>query len=256
MKDIVINLERPIAFYPQLARVLGGIEEAIFVQQLIYWTPRAKDENGWVYKTREEWINETTISEWKIKNVIRKLEKLGIIERKKKHVNGIPIPHYQLQEEKLQNLLSVWDESSHSNGMNPPTPLYTETTNRESTYSRGEDMKTKKTSTAPKILRKPKEMMQDNNVRKDIRIIMGYAYWQDIDFTSLEEQRSFIKRFIRSARLLEPYDEDRIADTMNWLDANVNHKWTIETIGKYIDLPKEQLQKLAFNMRKDKQYAR
>lgn len=53
MEKIKLNLERPIAFYPQLSRVLGGIDEAIFVQQLYYWSDKGRDKEGWIYKTKK-----------------------------------------------------------------------------------------------------------------------------------------------------------------------------------------------------------
>lgn len=55
--------EKPIAFYPQLARELGSIEAALFYQQLYYWSDKVSREDGFIYKSAPEMERETTITE-------------------------------------------------------------------------------------------------------------------------------------------------------------------------------------------------
>ena len=60
--DFLESLGRPVAYYPSLARALGSIKAAVFLAQLIYWTPRAKKADGWVFKTAEEWEADTGLT--------------------------------------------------------------------------------------------------------------------------------------------------------------------------------------------------
>jgi hypothetical protein len=43
-----MKFERPIAFYPSLARELGGIPEAIFYQQIYFWQDKGSREDGFI----------------------------------------------------------------------------------------------------------------------------------------------------------------------------------------------------------------
>ncbi len=44
--------DRPIAYHPQLARAFGSPNVAIFLGQLLYWTGREADPEGWIWKCR------------------------------------------------------------------------------------------------------------------------------------------------------------------------------------------------------------
>lgn len=86
------------------------------------------------------------------------------------------------------------------------------------------------------------DLLKDKN--KHIQIIGLYALAKKIDFHSLEQQRSFIKRNLRPAKDLISYDIETIKETLIFLYKYANFKWTLETVGKYID---EDLNKLKVN---------
>jgi len=56
-------LDRPIAFHRCFVTLTGSVKAAIMLSQAIYWQPRAKQEDGWWYKTAEEWQEETGLSQ-------------------------------------------------------------------------------------------------------------------------------------------------------------------------------------------------
>lgn len=56
--NILPLLDRPIAFQRSFIRLEMGVTAALFLSQLTYWTNRTTDD-GWVYKTRDEWEEET-----------------------------------------------------------------------------------------------------------------------------------------------------------------------------------------------------
>ena len=73
-------LIRPIAFHPILARLAGRATAGLLLSQLLYWCERASNEDGWVYKSADEWEKETTLSEDEQRGARKLLENLGIIE--------------------------------------------------------------------------------------------------------------------------------------------------------------------------------
>ena len=79
---------------------------------------------------------------------------------------------------------------------------------------------------------------------KHVRRIGLFARFLNVKFTSKDHQASFIKRNLRSARLLDPYTDERILEVLIWLHNNADFKVTMETVGKYID---DDLEKLSIN---------
>ena len=61
-------------------------------------------------------------------------------------------------------------------------------------------------------------------------------------FDNKEQLKSFIKRNKQNANELKDYPIEKIANTIKYLNENADFKFTISTIGKYID---EDLNKLS-----------
>lgn len=53
--------ESPIAFHRPLGKIAGSAGAGLFLSQLLYWSNKVKDENGWLYKTQQEWTDETCL---------------------------------------------------------------------------------------------------------------------------------------------------------------------------------------------------
>jgi hypothetical protein len=79
LTDALKRLGPVVAFYPSVAKIVG-IKEAIMLAQLVYWTPRARDEDGWIYKTAEEMERETSLTYREQKRVRESLRDQGLIE--------------------------------------------------------------------------------------------------------------------------------------------------------------------------------
>jgi hypothetical protein len=82
--------DRPIAFHPMLARVFGGINEALLFQQLAYWADKGNDPE-WIYKTQRDIEDEITLTRTQQENARRRLRGLGVIEEDKR---GVPAKLY------------------------------------------------------------------------------------------------------------------------------------------------------------------
>jgi len=91
--------DRPIAFHPDMARILGGIKEAVFMCQLLYWTGKGKRLDGFIWKTQAEMEQETALTRYEQEGARKRLIKLGVLEEKK---TGIPAKlHYRVKTDVL-----------------------------------------------------------------------------------------------------------------------------------------------------------
>jgi hypothetical protein len=98
--------ERPVAYYPKLVKVTGSVNAAIFLSQLGYWTPKAADPDGWVYKTQAEWETETGLSRWEQETARRQLRERGVLSEIKR---GMPARlFFQID---VEALTATWEEA-------------------------------------------------------------------------------------------------------------------------------------------------
>ncbi len=75
------GLGRPVAYYPSLARCLGGVNAALLLCQLIYW--RGKGRYGdTIYKTADELTEETGLTYREQLTARKKLRGLGILQER------------------------------------------------------------------------------------------------------------------------------------------------------------------------------
>jgi DNA-binding transcriptional regulator YhcF (GntR family) len=74
-----------------------------------------------------------------------------------------------------------------------------------------------------------------NKKQKHIEIINKYAEWRQINFENKDQYNSFVKRNVRAAKDLLGYELNKIIQTMEYLNENADYKWTLETVGKFID---------------------
>lgn len=116
MIKVKLNLENPVVIYPQLARALGGIKEALLFQQLYYWSDKGSREDGFIYKTKEEIEKETALSIKEQDRARANLIKLEVIETMLKKANGVPTLHYKVHPDKVNEIL---DLTKGENGILP-----------------------------------------------------------------------------------------------------------------------------------------
>jgi hypothetical protein len=79
----------------------GNLEDALLLSQILYWSDKGKD--GWFFKTYEEWKNETTLSEYKVRAISNRFKEEGILKTKIKKVHGNPTLHYKIDETNFVN---------------------------------------------------------------------------------------------------------------------------------------------------------
>lgn len=81
MSRLLID-ERIVAVQPSVIRVLGRPTDAIVLQQLHFWMGHAVEEldgERWVYKTYDEWSDETGLTNEQVRHAMKRLEKEGVV---------------------------------------------------------------------------------------------------------------------------------------------------------------------------------
>lgn len=98
-------LDRPIAFNPAFKRITGSSNAAILLSQGFFWTKRTSDPDGWFWKTRQEWMEETALTEAELDGAREKCRACGVWEEK---LAGVPATlHYRINKQKVYELLGV-----------------------------------------------------------------------------------------------------------------------------------------------------
>lgn len=76
------------------------------LSQALYWTPRAKDPDGWFWKTQDEWFEETMLSRKEQETARRRLKELGNGSVWHEQLRGVPAKlFYRIDLDALEALL-------------------------------------------------------------------------------------------------------------------------------------------------------
>ena len=106
--DYIRAMGKPIAYYPKLAKPLGGVSAAILFSQLFYWQDKATSNLG-VYKTRNELEDETGLSHNEQRTAVKKLCEKGVLiitEKRLEHKT-----YYKIDNEKVNEILGDFASS-------------------------------------------------------------------------------------------------------------------------------------------------
>lgn len=83
----------------------GDWTSAILLGQLLFWSDKGDDKDGWIFKTYKEWEKEIKIKENTLRKAANKLLKMGAIEKKIKKAYGNPTVHYRIKQDVFINAL-------------------------------------------------------------------------------------------------------------------------------------------------------
>jgi hypothetical protein len=86
-------LQRPIAYHPSFARMLGSTAAAVMLSQGLYWQARVKSIDGYWWKTADEWEEETGLSRNEQEDARRKLRQTTFWFEE---LRGVPATMYYL----------------------------------------------------------------------------------------------------------------------------------------------------------------
>ena len=99
--------ENSIVIPKPFVQFTGGIEPAMMLSQLLYWSER-NGGRGRVYKTDKEWADELSLTKYAVRQARAKLESLGILKTEIHRANGNPTVHYYLLEDALSEKWFLW----------------------------------------------------------------------------------------------------------------------------------------------------
>lgn len=97
MTNVLRHLnQRPIAYYPAYADLMGSVPGGVYLSQIMYWWSVAGDD---FYKTDAELMRETRLSAYEIRSSKYQLKKLECVFIKAK--GNPPVTHYAVNIEKI-----------------------------------------------------------------------------------------------------------------------------------------------------------
>ncbi len=116
-KDVINTIleGRTIPFNSQLVDIVGNINNALFLQQCVYWGERSKSTAGWYYKTKPDMKKETGLSRFQQDTAVKTLVELGIIKTEN---SGMPRVRY------IKVIFPVLTEILKTYKTKNPTPAY------------------------------------------------------------------------------------------------------------------------------------
>src|ERR1035437_7564108 len=95
-------LDRPIAYH-RIFVPIAGVAGAIMLSQALYWSKRTTNADGWFWKTREEWEDETGLGRSSQELARQKLVESGVMEER---LWGVPAKlHFRVNFKTLSSLL-------------------------------------------------------------------------------------------------------------------------------------------------------
>jgi hypothetical protein len=109
---------------------------ALMLSQLIYWTGRGSNREGFVWKSFRECKKETGLSQYQARKASKWLQSKGLLEVKKKMAMGHPTNYYRLNQKKvfdsISKFLTMKSEISN-NGIGKNLSIYNIDNNTQST---------------------------------------------------------------------------------------------------------------------------
>ena len=92
-------LDRPIAFHRCFVTLTGSVTAALMLSQALYWQQRAKSDDGWWFKTRDDWTEETGMARREQEGARKTLRNLDLLQE---DLRGVPATlWYKIDETKL-----------------------------------------------------------------------------------------------------------------------------------------------------------
>lgn len=92
----------------------GSYNTAILFSQILYWSDRTSNADGWFYKSYKDWERELFLSEKEARTAAEKLVEMGLIETAVHKINGVPTKHYRLRNDVFEKLFVEFLENEEA----------------------------------------------------------------------------------------------------------------------------------------------
>lgn len=104
VSEVLQTIGRPIAYYPGLAKPLGGVKAVVLFCQIFYWQDKATSALG-VYKNIDELIDETGLTYDEVRAARRSLKACGVLVETEKRLEHKT--YYRIDEEALERVVQA-----------------------------------------------------------------------------------------------------------------------------------------------------
>jgi uncharacterized phage protein (TIGR02220 family) len=91
----VTGQEQTIGIPRPFIKMTGDHITALVLNQIIFFTDSFDGEDGWFFRSREQWEKDICVSPYQLKRAVDALARFGV-ERKIKKVNGAPTLHFRI----------------------------------------------------------------------------------------------------------------------------------------------------------------
>jgi hypothetical protein len=209
-------LDRPIAFNPSFKKITKSTNAALLLSQGFYWSKRTKDTDGWFYKTRLEWMDETGLTEAELDGAREKCREAGVIEEKLK---GVPATlHYRVNKQKVYELLGFQIPTFPESRL-PGNSQIPEKPESESygDFNKESDTTSKNTSSEKDFVDGYLELSQAPGIKRQVRIdaILGVLGTRlNVNTSARRRQWEDFAKFIDDRQ--QNYHED-LGHFIDWL---------------------------------------
>jgi len=218
-------LDRPIAFNPAFKRITGSTVAALMLSQAWYWSKRTSDNDGWFYKTIEEWEEETGLTRSEQETARKHLKQFMEVD-----LRGIPATlYYRLNKEEIYNSLGVQFATFPQTSLPEPSVLVSDI---PANINRNTENTAETTPTASEMQSiTTKANKQVDGMLEADRVASGKLTYPKRD--SLPDPiRELIDAFV-SASGIKPMGKEAMgwmSAAQDWLNLHVTAKDVTETI--------------------------
>jgi hypothetical protein len=158
--------EPPLQVIPTLAKEIG-LNEAIVLQQLHYWTLRSKDPERWIYNSIEEWQSQFPFwSADTIKRTWKSLAKKGFVETSQRRGNDRTKSYRVVYGKVPRGQIATLENAPLQEGKMPPCIGSTESTSENPPTPKGGEQVRDIFEFWQKVLDKPQHQLTDKRRRK------------------------------------------------------------------------------------------
>lgn len=223
--------DRPIAFNRHYVSLGCGINGALMLSQMVYWSKRTKDKNGYFYKTQDDWEQETGLTRREQETARKRLRELGFVSE---HKHGVPCKvHFRVEHNNLYMALVRFSQNSQSSMAECAKLECTNAPNSDVGIRQSNTENTQEITT--EIRRSTAELTQILKGKKPVEALIAIGLEKDVA-QRFNEHRKALKKPLTLEGLIKHYHEScnagistndaaRIVLSESWIGFANRYNW-------------------------------
>lgn len=239
ISGLLSSMGKPIIIRPIMTKILGGLNENVLLSQLIYWTGKQKDPEGWIFKNSREIEEETALNYQQQRRARQKLKSMNLLEEKNDWST-----HKILLRINLKNLAkiianSLYHNNKESLSKRSPLPIKTIESpyhnNKESLSKRSSDIKKQRihreyTENTQKKNNPPKPPLASSD---DSAVLSIKRWFNEVMWPSVPSPKKKGKAKTWSQVTKLKPDKVTRADIVNYFKSYYEVKATYDRVGEF-----------------------